>query len=107
MKDMFNMLYNFGLKCILTLDRAIQGFLQKANRLKQPDPVRNSLMGYLKWRANMMLPDLEDNIPPSMIVISSLIKLSMRAEQGSYSKADYRSGSGGAGLLDQKPKKQP
>jgi hypothetical protein len=57
---MFNMVYNFELKCVLTLDRVIQGFLQKANRLKQPDPARNNLRGYLKWgRAKRMLPDLE------------------------------------------------
>jgi hypothetical protein len=45
---MFNMVYNFELKCVLTLDRAIQRFLQMAKRLKQSEAARSNLRGYLK-----------------------------------------------------------
>jgi hypothetical protein len=65
---------NFALKFLLTLDRAIQEFLQKLLRLWEPDQAQGELQGYLEPKARAKLQDQEDNIPPRIIVPASLLK---------------------------------
>jgi hypothetical protein len=74
LEEMFLVVDNFALKFLLTIDRAIQSFLQKLQRIRRPDQARGELRGYLENKARTMLQDLEDNIPPRIIVPASLIK---------------------------------
>jgi hypothetical protein len=82
-EEMFLVVDNFALKFLLTLDRAIQGFLQKLLRLREPDQARGELRGYLERKARAVLQDLEDNLPPRIIVPASLLKTASKPSRGS------------------------
>jgi hypothetical protein len=60
---------------LLTLDRAIQSFLQnqKLQGIECPDQAQGELQGYLEIRAQAMLQDLKENTPPRIIVMASLV----------------------------------
>jgi hypothetical protein len=86
LEEMFLVVDNFALKFLLTLDRAIQSFLQKLQRIRRPDQARGELRNYLENKAHTMLQDLEDNIPPRIIVPASLIKPNSGQTKGAPSR---------------------
>jgi hypothetical protein len=91
--EMFVVVENFALKFLLTIDRNIQSFLQKLQRIRNPDQARGELRGFLEQKARAMLQDLEDNIPPRIIVPASLIKPDKGPDRGPPGRG--RDGGGG------------
>lgn len=92
LEEMFRVVPNFGLLLILSLDRHLQNFYDMVSEMDDVTAASPYERGYLTRRADVLIQELEEHKPPSIIIPACLLTpSSKRIQERSTNEAEPHS----------------
>jgi hypothetical protein len=106
LEEMFKVVQNFGLRLILSMDRHLQNFYERISEMKDVSLAPPFDRGYLQRRADRLVQDLEEHMPPNILIPACLLSPSAKETKGAPAE-ESAGGSGGREKKAKKDKPQP